>query len=137
MQQIIIIMHSSIYIINDYCSKVRCMLLFKFISYKLPKFTLTCLFLMSIYFSYALGNLNLTAGSNPGTFSSECPSEQTREGILDNVLQLISSQFDIHPIGLSRAFAASSCEQALSLHPHGSGHLFWILGENIQLQQCH
>jgi len=90
-----------------------------------------------MFLHHALGDLALTAGSHPITFTSGCPSEQTRDGILSNVIQLIASRFGVTPIGLAKSFAASSCEQALSLHPQANGQLFWIrLGEGIQLQPC-
>jgi len=70
------------------------------------------------------------------TFNS-CPSEENKEGIIEDVINFVSSTYGVSRLGLLRSFAAPSCDQALAAHPGGEGLLYWInAGNTTQQRYC-
>ena len=64
-----------------------------------------------------------------------CPSQQTHEDITVDVLQLLSAQFGLHPLGLVMTYAAESCEQVAEVNPDSPSGMYWVTnGEGNPVQ---
>ena len=55
-----------------------------------------------------------------------CPSAQSREEITADVLQLLSAQFGVYPLGLAASYAAESCDQVTEVNPDSPSGMYWI-----------
>ena len=66
---------------------------------------------------------------------SECPSEQAKEDIVEDLVNTLYVKFGVSRDGLIRSHAVSSCEQALSIHPEGIGYHYWINNGNTTQQE--
>ena len=65
-----------------------------------------------------------------------CPSEQDNEDILRDTLKLLSFEFGVVPLGLTRSYAATSCEEVARASPHSKAGLYWITdGSNTAHQE--
>ena len=56
-----------------------------------------------------------------------CPSESVEEDILVDVLQLLASEYGVHPLGLARSYPAISCDQVYEANPSSESGLYWII----------
>lgn len=64
-------------------------------------------------------------------------SQQTIEDIKVDILQLLSSEFSIHPLGVIRSYPAESCDQVYLANPASLSGMYWITnGENTALIHC-
>ena len=57
---------------------------------------------------------------------SSCPSIQSREEIIVDVLQLLSAEFEVYPLGLAASYAAKSCDQVAQVNPDSPSGMYWI-----------
>ena len=75
-------------------------------------------------------------GSNEAKLSSH--SEQTRDDITRDVVQLLSSEFGFQPLGRVKAFPAASCEEISHTHSQLGPGLYWIAddGQDPRQQYC-
>ncbi|ORU93119.1 MAG: hypothetical protein A6F71_08850 [Cycloclasticus sp. symbiont of Poecilosclerida sp. M] len=55
-----------------------------------------------------------------------CPSQQIYEDITVDVLQLLSAQFGLRPLGLAMTYAAESCEQVAEANPDSPSGMYWV-----------
>ena len=62
-------------------------------------------------------------GANPVRVSNGCPSEEDNEDILVEVLHLLSSEFQVIPLGRAKLYAATSCMQVLRTRRVSTGSL--------------
>jgi hypothetical protein len=75
---------------------------------------------------------------NTGTYQSRvissdaCSSDssQTREDIIVDVLQLLSDQYGLYPLGLTMSYAAESCDQVFEANPASPSSNYWVYDEN-------
>ena len=65
-------------------------------------------------------------GANPVRVSNGCPSEEDNEEILVEVLQLLSSEFQVVPLGRAKSYVATSCMQVADASPQNKAGLYWI-----------
>ena len=61
---------------------------------------------------------------NPVRVYNGCPSEEDNEDILVNVLQLLSSEFQVVPLGRVKSYAATSCMQVADASPQNKAGLY-------------
>ena len=72
-------------------------------------------------------------GANSVRVYNGCPSEEDNEDILVDVLQLLSSEFQVVPLGQAKSYAATSCMQVADASPQNKAGLYWITdGTNTQ-----
>ena len=76
-------------------------------------------------------------GVNPVRISNGFLSKEHNEDILVEVLQLLSSEFQVVPLGWAKLYAATSCMQVADASPHNKAGLYWIIdGSNTQQEYC-
>ena len=64
-----------------------------------------------------------------------CLSQQTHEDITVDVLQLLSAQFGLRPLGLAMTYAAESCEQVAEANTDSQSGMYWVTnGEGNPVQ---
>lgn len=56
--------------------------------------------------------------------SSSCPTNVDK--LQADVLEFLSSRFGVSPLGLSREYAADSCEDITEANPNSIDGLYWI-----------
>ena len=80
----------------------------------------------------------LKRGANPGrVYTHGCPSEEDNENLLGDVLQLLSSEFGVVPLGRAKSYAATSCKEVADASPQNKAGLYWITdGNNTQHEYC-
>ena len=64
--------------------------------------------------------------ANPVRVSNGWPSEDDNEDILVEVLQFLSSEFQVVPLGRAKLYAATSCMQVADASPKNKAGLYWI-----------
>ena len=76
--------------------------------------------------------LAIRRGVNPvRRVNNGCPSEE------DNMLQLLSSEFQVVPLGRAKSYAATSCMQVADASPQNMAGLYWITdGTHTQQEYC-
>ena len=76
-------------------------------------------------------------GENPIRNSNGCSSAEDNEDILGDVLQLLSSEFGVVPLGRAKSYAATSCQQVANARPQNKAGLYWITdGTNTRQVYC-
>ena len=81
--------------------------------------------------------LSIRRGANPVRVYKGCPSEEDNENILVDVLQLLSSEFQVVPLGRAKSYAATSCMQVSDASPQNKAGLYWITdGTHTQQEYC-
>ena len=81
--------------------------------------------------------LAIRRGANPVRVYNGCPSEEDNEDILVDVLQLLSSEFQVVPLGRAKSYAATSCMQVADASPQNKAGLYWITdGTHTQQEYC-
>lgn len=45
-----------------------------------------------------------------------------------DVLQLLSNQYGVFPLGLTSLYAAESCDQVLEVNPDSQSGTYWVIG---------
>ena len=81
--------------------------------------------------------LVIRRGANPVRVYNGCPSEEDNEDILVEVLQLLSSEFQVVPLGRAKSYAATSCMQVADASPQNKAGLYWITdGTHTQQEYC-
>ena len=69
--------------------------------------------------------------------AGSCPLQSAHEDITVDVLQLLSSEFGVRPLGLIRAYPAESCDQVAAANPGSPAGLYWISSDgNIVQVHC-
>ena len=69
----------------------------------------------------------IQSGSFTGSaYHGSCPSQQAREEVLVDVLQLLSAQFGVFPLGLTASYAAQSCDQVVEANPNSQSGMYWV-----------
>ena len=68
----------------------------------------------------------IEAGSYPAkiTQGSQCP--MTGDDIIVDVLQLLSAQFGLRPLGLTMSYSAESCDQVAEANPESPSGIYWV-----------
>ena len=66
-----------------------------------------------------------------------CPLPSDREDIEVDVLQLLSAQYGLRPLGLSPSYPAESCDQIEEANPNPRDGEYWIrMGEDVTQMRC-
>ena len=55
-----------------------------------------------------------------------CPSQSRVDTILVDVFQFLSSEYDVHPLGVIRSYPAESCDQLAIASPGSPPGLYWV-----------
>lgn len=62
------------------------------------------------------------------SYNESCPSPLMREDIMVDVLQLLSTQYGVFPLGLTSLYAADSCDQVAEVNPTSQSGTYWVTG---------
>ncbi len=77
----------------------------------------------------------IEAGSYPARVTTgSCPSPEATEAITMDVLQLLSAQFGVYPLGLTRSYSAESCDQVAEVNPDSPPGMYWIYSDGNPTQ---
>ena len=79
-------------------------------------------------------SVSITQGIPPKVYSN-CPSKVS--SLQEEVLQILSTDFGVSPLGLSRQYPAQSCDEIYDANPSSTSGFYWIRAESaIQLSFC-
>ena len=80
----------------------------------------------------------IDAGVYSAISTTSCLSfQQAQEEAIVDVLQLLTDQYGVRPLGLSRSYSAESCDQVAEANPDSMSGLYWISnGEDPVQLQC-
>ena len=71
----------------------------------------------------------------PPKVHSNCPSEVS--SLQEDILQILSTDFGVSPLGLSRQYPAQSCNEIHDANPSSTSGFYWIRAESaIQQYFC-
>ena len=85
--------------------------------------------------AFLLGPLIGAGGYPSRMLDDQCSYDQVHNEIVTDVLQLLSAEYGVHPLGLIPAYAAQSCDQILEANPDSSSGLYWITSEQQGMLQ--
>ena len=81
--------------------------------------------------------LAIRRDGNPVRVYNGYPSKEDNKDILVDVLQFLSSEFQVVPLGRAKSYAATSCTQVADASPQNKAGLYWITdGTHTQQEYC-